>query len=368
MKKQLSALLVLVLLFSCLPAASAESKSPAVDSGISSQISLIYNHLGELFQPDTGSTWYYSVMDFDHNGRLEFFAATQHPSDRSTSLKVWEVSEDLSSLTECVIQKDPDESFPDILSDSADTFHDVSTDTWSYLFYDNIILSPTDVYTVMCSVNLKDSTIGYESYATEHSELVNSYRYVSHIDSNGFPISEKQYNAMAVNAFAGTERSATNFDWFQAANTLTPSRLVNSYEVFSGAVAPPEGSPIFDPPILHHDELMPVYGSAGEVNATYMVITKNPKSEKVKGGSNLKFVADANVYDSAYWTFVSPDGGEFDLAYFQAHFVYSSISGAYDTTLRINAVDGYMDGWGAYCTFSFKGQTAVTSTAWINVT
>ena len=117
-----------------------------------------------------------------------------------------------------------------------------------------------------------------------------------------------------------------------------------------------------------HDELAPVYGSAGDLNATYMVITRNPGSVKIKSNASIKFVADANVYDSAYWTFVSPDGGEYDLAYFQAHFIYSSISGAYDTTLHINAVDGYMDGWGAYCTFSFKGQTAVTSTAWINIT
>ena len=29
--------------------------------------------------------------------------------------------------------------------------------------------------------------------------------------------------------------------------------------------------------------------------------------------------------------------------------------------------DEYMDGWGAYCTYSFKGQTAVTSTAWMTV-
>ena len=368
MKTKLSVLLVLILLFGCMTSAHAEQEGTTVNSEISSQISLIHDHINDLFQPDIGTVWYYSIMDFDHNGRLEFFAATQHPADRSTSLKVWEVTEDLASLTECTIVKDPDESFPDILSNSADAFHDVSTGTWSYLFYDNIILSPADVYTVMCSVSLKDGALGYESYAVEHSEMVNSYRYVTHLDNNGFPISDKQYNSMAINAFAGAERSAVNFDWFQAGTTVTLSRLINSYEVFTGSVAPAEDSPVFDPPILHHDELAPVYGSAGDLNATYMVITRNPGSVKIKSNASIKFVADANVYDSAYWTFVSPDGGEYDLAYFQAHFIYSSISGAYDTTLHINAVDGYMDGWGAYCTFSFKGQTAVTSTAWINIT
>ena len=116
MKTKLSVLLVLILLFGCMTSAHAEQEGTTVNSEISSQISLIHDHINDLFQPDIGTVWYYSIMDFDHNGRLEFFAATQHPADRSTSLKVWEVTEDLASLTECTIVKDPDESFPDILS------------------------------------------------------------------------------------------------------------------------------------------------------------------------------------------------------------------------------------------------------------
>ena len=62
-----------------------------------------------------------------------------------------------------------------------------------------------------------------------------------------------------------------------------------------------------------------------------------------------------------------PDGGEVDLEYFQTHFVVSSVYGAYGPVLSIDNLDPYVDGWGAYCTFYFKGQTAVTSTAWINL-
>ena len=81
----------------------------------------------------------------------------------------------------------------------------------------------------------------------------------------------------------------------------------------------------------------------------------------------LSFASSANVYDSAYWTFVDPDGNECDLDYFSAHFVQSYIDGYYEPTLTIWNLDEYMDGWGAYCTYSFKGQTAVTSTAWMTV-
>ena len=130
----------------------------------------------------------------------------------------------------------------------------------------------------------------------------------------------------------------------------------------------PGTSPIVPPPVLQHDELTPLQGTAGDTDAVYMMITKNPTSEKNKKvGENLSFVTSANVYDSCYWTFVDPNGNEFDLDYFAAHFVHSDVDGYYEPTLTIWNLDEYMDGWGAYCTYSFKGQTAETSTAWMTV-
>lgn len=349
-------------------AALAENASAAgVTDSLGAQISLIENSLEELRQNSGMNPWYYCVADFDHNGRLEFFAASQHPADRSTNLKVWEVNSDGTALDECEISKEADESFPDIISDTADAYHITGTDTWAYLFYDNVVLSPTDVYTSHCSVSLKDGVIGYRSHAIEHSEMVNSYRYVTHMDINGFPISAEQYNALATDAFAGAERSSVNFDWFPAEELSGASRLTESYEVFAGIRQAPANSPIAPPAIMQHDDLQPVIGTEGEVNATYLVITKNPSSERKKAGKSLTFTAAANVYDSADWTFVSPDGGEYDLPYFEAHFVYSAIDGAYSPVLTIRNLDEYMDGWGAYCTFYFKGQTARTSTAWMDI-
>lgn len=348
--------------------AAAEDDVSMVDTeDVNHQINLIYSKLDELIQQDSQNTWYYSVMDFDHDSNLEFFAATQHPEDRSTNLKVWEVYPDRSGLIECEISKDPEESFPDIITNAADTFHVLDMDNWYYMFYDNVVISPADVYTVKCSVCMSNGIIGYTSYATEHSELSNAYRYVSHMDSNGNEISEKQYNNSGNNAFDEAERSSTNFDWFTEDELMDPLRLLDSYAVFVGEKAAPAYAPISEPVIFLHDDLQPVWGTEGETDAVYMIITKNPTSEKRREGENLSFVSNANVYDSAYWTFVAPDGGEYDLDYFQAHFVYSLIDGAFGPTLTIYGVDQYMDGWGAYCTYDFKGQTACTSTAWIHV-
>ena len=46
---------------------------------------------------------------------------------------------------------------------------------------------------------------------------------------------------------------------------------------------------------------------------------------------------------------------------------WAGLGGINSTTLSIENVSVDMNGWGAYCTYSFKGQTAVTSTAWMTV-
>ena len=331
------------------------------------QINLILSKMDELLQTDEQNTWYYCIMDLDHNGRMEFVAATQHPADRSTSLKVWEVNADTTGLKECVIEKEADESFPDLITDAADTYHDYNIDRWYYLFYDNVVLSPAELYTVRCSVTMREGVIGYKAYAIEHSELIDAYRYVSHMDPDGNPISADQYNAAGAIDFNEAERTTTHFDWFTAAEAKTAYRLESSFKVFADMKPAPVKPPINPPAVMQHDELAPVWGNAGETDAVYMVITKNPTSEKKKVDESLSFVTSANVYDSCYWTFVDPNGNEFDLDYFAAHHVNSYIDGYYEPTLTIRNLDEYMDGWGAYCTYSFKGQTAVTSTAWITI-
>jgi len=168
-------------------------------------------------------------MDFDHNGRLEFFAADQHPADRSINLKVWEVNAEPTDVTECTIEIDADESFPDLVTNAADTYYDRERDRWSYMFYDNVVMSPVEVYTVRCSVTMRDGVIGQQAYAIEHSELVDSYRYVSHMDPDGNLISADQYNAAGAKEFNEAERTTTHFDWFTSAEAGTPGRLEASF-------------------------------------------------------------------------------------------------------------------------------------------
>ena len=376
-KCYLSMLLALAMLLSLSLCAGAEAFAEGTAATPKDQLKLIASQVDTLKQDDRVNTWYYTVADLDHDGCLEFIAASLHPLDRSTNLKVWTVSKDAASLIECPLNKDAGESFPDIMTDTVDTYHVKDTDTWYYMVYDNIVISDTEVYTVKTAVTLKNDIVSYNSYAVEHTQLRNGARTVSHTDANGIGISAAQYNDAGTNAFAGAERSNTAFEWLTADKVGDLNRLTESYEVFLGTREPTETFPVPKPAALGGTEKQaapaptPAPAPAptpapAPVKPTYLTITKNPTNENRRVGENAIFVSCANAYDSLQWTFVSPDGGE----YSPANFVSGSssyINGEYSTTITVCNLESWMNGWGAYCTFYYKGQTAHTSTAYIYV-
>ena len=356
-------------------ASSPVSETAAEASDIDAQLALIYSKVGTMLQTGGELPWYYTVTDLDHDGLLEFIAASQHPSDRSTNLKIWSVGKDKKSLTECRVSKDPEESFPDIMTDSVDTFHDLKNDTWYYLFYDNVVLSDTEVYTIKSAFNLKNGVISYDAFATEHTTVENGARQVSHTDADGNDITAEQYNAAGTNAFSGMGRSNTSFDWFTVDQLSGQTRLVDSFRVFMGEKKATVEFPVPKPKALQAPAATPApVPTSGPTPAptptptpqpTYLTITKNPTNETKKPGGTALFVACANVFDSLYWTMVSPYGGEYSTDSFGAMFPASPVSGVYGTTLSVGNVNWDLNGWGAYCTFRYQGQTARTSTAYI---
>ena len=380
MKRILSYLLTAAMVISMMAcfAVTAAADEPAritiEASDTDLQLSLIGSQLSKLVQKDEEKTWYYTVTDLDHDGNLEFIAASLHPQDRSTNLKVWELAEDRKSLVECKLDKDEDESFPDIMTDVADTFHDLESDTWFYLFYDNIVLSDNEVYTIKTAVNLKDGVIDYEAYAVQHTVTDGSWRNVTHTDATGLPISAEQYNAAGYNAFGKAERSSTNFTWLTEKDLEKATRLVDAYAVFTGVKEPTEVFPVPRPAALATETPAPnatPVPTATPVPAQevkYLLITKNPTNENNrKIGGSATFVACANAFESLNWTFVNPYGGEYSVQNFLNSFPGASVAGQYGTTLSVSNVMADMNGWGAYCTFYYKGQVARTTTAYMYV-
>ena len=364
-------------------AAQPEEEAPAEAemSDVDKQLVLLHSQIANLEQPVGELPWYYTVVDLDHDGNLEFFAASQHPEDRSTNLKAWEFSEDRTKLIECRVNKDPEESFPDIMTDSMDTYHDVGTDTWYYLFYDNVVLSDTEIYTSKSAFNLKDGEISYEAFAVEHAVVDYGVRYVSHTDATGLEISAEQYNASGANAFLTAERSSTSFEWLTAEEANDLTRLVDSYAVFTGVKEPTEVFPVPKPSAMNYPEAeatpaptpepvpvptpVPAPTPAPAPAPVFLTITKNPTNENRKIGGTATFVACANTFESLTWTLVAPDGGQYSTQQFSMLYPNSPVSGIYSTTLTIGNVASGMNGWGAFCTFYYKGQTARTTTAYI---
>ena len=373
-KSYLSIILALALLLLLSVSAFADDAAASPRQ----QLQLIASQIDSLKQTNTENPWYYTVTDLDHNGRLEFVAASQHPHDRSTNLKIWSVSKDGTSLEACRLDKAEDESFPDIMTDTVDTYHVKDTDTWYYMVYDNVVISDYEVYTVKTAVNLKNGTVGYDAYAVEHTVAENGTKNVTHTDTNGISISAEQYNGSGANAFVGADRSNTAFEWLTADKINDPDRLTESFEVFLGTREPTEIFPVPKPVALGGTGTaapapsptpMPVPTPQPQpqpVTPTYLTITKNPTNENRAVGGNAIFVACANAYESLNWTFVSPDGGQYSPASFVSG-SGASVSGEYSTTITVSGVESWMNGWGAYCSFYFQGQSATTSTAYIYV-
>ena len=370
-KRLFALLLALTMVFGTIGAQAFAMEIPAITaepSDTDRQLSLIQTKASGLLQPDDEMTWYYTVSDLDHDGNLELVAAAQHPRDRSTNLRVWEVNAERSALTECTLEKDPEESFPDILTDVADTFHNEASDTWYYMVYDNIVNSDTEVYTIKTSVTLKDGKISYQAYAVEHTQVTNGLRSVTHTDDKGVAISQEQYNASGIDAMTGNVRSSTSFEWLKAAETGDLTRLTDSFAVFMGQKAP---SGKFDIPTPAALTTPPAATPApAETPAPqpelYLTITKNPTNENRTEGETAYFVAYANAFESLKWTFVSPDGGEYSAQTIQN--MWGVLGGYLGTTLSVSNVSTGMSNWGVYCTFYYKGQTARTATAFMNVT
>lgn len=347
--------------------AFAANTSPAGQetSDVDAQLSLIASQIKKLKQAEGLSTWFYSVTDLDHNGNLEFIAASQQPDTQATTVLLWEVSADRKTLTPCSVQGGESEAgFPDLITDTADSFYDAVSDTWAYLVYNNAVVSTKEFDRLKCSVTLKDGVLSSEAYAAEHTALLDSYnRSVSHTDLNGVAISQEQYNAAGLDAFAGWARSNTAFSWLTAGDVEDLANLTASYAVFSSVQEPEE---VYPAPIST-DTVIPAAPAVQPVPSSqsgWLMITKNPTNETVRPGARADFIANANAFESLVWTFVSPDGG----AYTPQSFIAGSAStyaGENSTTLSVYNVESWMNGWGAYCTFYYQGQTVRSSTAYI---
>ncbi len=362
-KTCLSILLTLVMIFSLVLGIGGQAFAVDAAAKPSDQIKLIASKFADLKQKDAkDAVWCYTVADLDHNGQLELIAAAQSSTDFSTSFKVWTVSKDAKEIAECTVDKAGGASLPDLLTDTIDTYHDTKTDTWYYMVTDTVMVSATNMNTSQVALKLKDGVISYEPYAMESTFIENGYRTVRHVDKNGIGISAEQYNAAGANAFAEAERSNTALEWLTAKEAAKADRLTESYEVFDGTREPTEVFPVPKSGTEPTPAIIPVQPDQG----SWLYVTKNPTNENRVTGDTAIFIALASNYESLEWTFVSPGGGEYSPANFLAG-SGATINGANTTTISVVGLESWMNNWGVFCTFHYRGQTARTTTAYMFV-
>ena len=265
----------------------------------------------------------------------------------------WEVGTDLASAAPIQVNVPEDESFPDILTDSADTFYNQVSNTWVYMFYDNIVFSADEAYYAKCAVKLADDGLSFQQLAIQHNQAAGGIVNTAYMDNSGNAITGEQYNAAGTEGPAELIKSSTNFEWVDAANVSSQNALFNSYAVFKGMMQPSSKT------------AQPAQTPAQ--NGGFLTITKNPTNESRTVGGTAYFVANASTWTSLSWTLVSPQGGEYNADGFVKLYPYAKVSGADSTTLTIANVSTDMNGWGAYCTFYSGGQTARTGTAYLYV-
>ena len=338
------------------PKAQTAAATPvrATDETANAQIEYLFNNFNTFKQAESADAkWSYAVTDLDHNGRLELLAASVQGDGRYTHVMAWEVGTDLASAAPIQVNVPEDESFPDILTDSADTFYNQVSNTWVYMFYDNIVFSADEAYYAKCAVKLADDGLSFQQLAIQHNQAAGGIVNTAYMDNSGNAITGEQYNAAGTEGPAELIKSSTNFEWVDAANVTSQNMLFNSYAVFKGMMQPSSKT------------AQPAQTPAQ--NGGFLTITKNPTNESRTVGGTAYFVANASTWTSLSWTLVSPQGGEYNADGFVKLYPYAKVSGADSTTLTIANVSTDMNGWGAYCTFYSGGQTARTGTAYLYV-
>ena len=285
--KVLSLMMAAAVLLSCGAAASADA--PSADQ----QLQFLSENLNSICQQEAGSPWYYAITDFDHNGLLEAVAAST--DGYSTNVLVWEVDAGAGSLKKCSFLLGKDESYPDILTDSTDTYHYEDDDKWYYVFSDAVNTS-AGFDRNKCSITLLGGNFIYTLYAFESSEFLNGLTVITFSDPEGKMITPEEFESAEKSALVGAKKSSTCFGWFKIDDSTGAQVLSDSYSVFMGEKAPDENSVIHE-----YDEFAQTAAlsaaSAGSMSAAELPAESAPSAAS---GTQEMSAPEAPIQQSEY--------------------------------------------------------------------
>ena len=347
------------------PAETAEPEQPAATpdpSSADSQIELIFNNFSSLKTESDTSTYYYSVTDLDHNGKLELLSAVTVGTGSFTSGRFFEVNDEYDGFNEINLNLAEGKYLPEVIISPVDTYQ--SGDTYSYIYTDTTGKDSNEHYCTTEALSLKDCSLTITPLCYQDAEMVNGYSAIAYYNTNGETVSPSEYNEIPANYFKSATKSSTNFGWMTANTITSADALKGSYRQFIGEEKPAEQTPA--------PTAQPTAAPASPQPTTIIVdapiVTKDPTSETLEAGKSCCFISRATNAGYQRWKIIDLYGNVYDAE--STPFAYTMyVIGANTQQLTLSNVPIDMNGWKVRCDFTGANNiTVYSNTATVYVT
>lgn len=237
-RKRFSRILSLALCVSLLSGCSAPQPSatteiiPAAPS-YEEQIKLLVERVEEWNQDDGVLPYYYhqyTVTDLDGNGRLEILAI-DNSAPLFTNGKMFEFSEDGSTLQKCAIPCDDGQTLPKMIVDSVPAAYDPVDGTYYYLFLTDCNSLSVRYGQTVSSLHLNHGVLSNEilgRFSLLELDGVTNEQY----SRDGLLTTPAEYQAIIPDFQAKYQAFTANFEWFQVEGSTDVETLTKSWEIF----------------------------------------------------------------------------------------------------------------------------------------
>ena len=341
---------------------SAAPTTPVWPMNEQEQLTFIENNRSAWLPQDLEyETWFYTVTDLDHNGRLEVLTASLQGSGLYTYVDCREVNETCTGLNYCHDNLGEGEAWPDIIVNSLTFYRNPATGLYYYLCEDGVRDGAAHYLTTLESVCLDHGRIELRRLASKDETYTDPNNSVKrYYDENGAETTESTYLAVEQRFFAGFERGTLNLNWVQLEAQPTPQPQAPVQPVQPQVTAQPQYIP--QPQVTAQPQYAPQPQLGGPVT-----VTKNPTSESLAAGGKTWFIAHANNASSLTWLFTSPQGQSFTMQQAMAANPGLRLQELPEDTLEVSNVPASFDNWSVQARFDGPGGSAVTAPAMIYV-
>lgn len=323
------------------------------------QLALIQNNAA-IWTADNNefSEYYYAVTDLDGNGRLEVFAAITQGTGIFTTGRLFEVSEDFTSLVEYPLSPDEGQFIPEVIMASVPCY--TSEGVNYYVFSDIVRVDAREQHSFTELLSLSDGKVAIDCAAVLNTFFdENDDQMMSFTDSEGNEITEEMYDNAVKNAFPDASVSDAHFGWFTLDEGELSVLLQNSYDVFRGLIANMPGHDVIPEPVTPPAVI--------ETNPGNIVITKNPTSEALSIGGKTWFIAHAENANAIEWVVTDPQGRSYsldDAMMLNSGLMLEALDG---DTLAVSEIPLSFNGWSVKAVFTSGSFTAVSEPATVYV-